>query len=84
MAGELLSQAEQLIRDGLHPSEIADGYRKAAEHALRILDTLVREEKFASEKICRENFSTRNRITWIIIIILCFIQYEVLFDFSKT
>lgn len=41
VAGELLSQAEQLIRDGLHPSEIAEGYRKASKQALAILDTLV-------------------------------------------
>lgn len=41
VAGELLSQAEHLIRDGLHPSEIADGYRKASQEVLRILDTLV-------------------------------------------
>ena len=29
-AGELLSHAEELIRDGLHPSEIVEGYQKAA------------------------------------------------------
>ena len=28
-AGELLGLAEELIRDGLHPSEIRDGYQKA-------------------------------------------------------
>lgn len=30
VAGELLNQAEELIRDGLHPSEIVQGYEKAA------------------------------------------------------
>lgn len=30
LAGELLSHAEELIRDGLHPSEILQGYKKAA------------------------------------------------------
>jgi hypothetical protein len=30
-AGELLSNAEGLLRDGLHTSEVADGYTKAAE-----------------------------------------------------
>ena len=29
-AGELLSNAEGLLRDGLHTSEVADGYSKAA------------------------------------------------------
>ncbi len=29
-AGDLLSAAEGLLRDGLHTSEVADGYAKAA------------------------------------------------------
>ena len=29
-AGELLGAAEALLRDGLHTSEVADGYGKAA------------------------------------------------------
>lgn len=40
-AGELLANAESLLRDGLHPTEIADGYAKAGAQALDILDTLV-------------------------------------------
>lgn len=40
-AGELLANAESLLRDGLHPTEIADGYAKAGARALEILDTLV-------------------------------------------
>jgi len=40
-AGELLNRAEGLLRDGLHPVEIADGYAKAGAKALEILDTLV-------------------------------------------
>ena len=35
-AGELLSNAEGLLRDGLHTSEVADGYTKAAEKVWRI------------------------------------------------
>ena len=34
-AGELLSNAEGLLRDGLHTSEVADGYTKAADKASR-------------------------------------------------
>ena len=30
LAGELLSLAEGLLQDGLHVSEVADGYKKAA------------------------------------------------------
>lgn len=40
-AGELLNRAEGLLRDGLHPVEIADGYAKAGAKTLEILDTLV-------------------------------------------
>ena len=32
-AGELLANAESLLRDGLHTSEVADGYSKAAAKA---------------------------------------------------
>lgn len=31
LAGELLSNAELLLRDGLHTAEIADGYQRAAD-----------------------------------------------------
>ena len=37
-AGELLQQAEALIKMGLHPSEILIGYEKAAKKVLELLD----------------------------------------------
>lgn len=40
-AGELLGHAEALLRDGLHPVEIADGYAKAGKAALAALESLV-------------------------------------------
>ena len=33
-AGDLLSGAEGLLRDGLHTSEVADGYAKAAAEVI--------------------------------------------------
>ena len=39
--GELLKLAEDLIRDGLHTSEIVTGYQRAYEKALELLPTLV-------------------------------------------
>lgn len=42
--GELLGMAEDLLRDGLHPTEIVDGYTKAAEAALLMLLDLVIKE----------------------------------------
>jgi len=40
LASQLLKEAEDLIRMGLKPTEIADGYEKALDKALEILDTL--------------------------------------------
>lgn len=42
-AGELLHGAEELIRMGLHPSEIISGYTKAIAKTMEILDELVEE-----------------------------------------
>jgi T-complex protein 1 subunit theta len=39
-AGELMQQAEGLIKMGLHPSEILIGYEKGAKKALELLETL--------------------------------------------
>lgn len=41
LGGELLLQAESLIRMGLHPSEIVAGYTKAGRKALEILEGLI-------------------------------------------
>ena len=43
IAGQLLALAETLLRDGLHPSEIAEGYNKAGEKALELLSESVIE-----------------------------------------
>ncbi|XP_043719261.1 T-complex protein 1 subunit theta-like [Telopea speciosissima] len=40
-AGELLQNAEELIRMGLHPSEIISGYTKAINQTVKILEELV-------------------------------------------
>ncbi|KAL9259785.1 T-complex protein 1 subunit theta-like protein [Drosera capensis] len=47
-AGELLHGAEELIRMGLHPSEIISGYTKAIKKAIEILEELVEKD---SDKI---------------------------------
>lgn len=40
-AGEILQNAEELIRMGLHPSEIISGYTKAINKTIEILDEVV-------------------------------------------
>ncbi|CBI29936.3 hypothetical protein AAG906_036176 [Vitis piasezkii] len=47
-AGELLQNAEELIRMGLHPSEIISGYSKAINKTVEILEELVEK---GSEKM---------------------------------
>lgn len=39
-AGELMAQAESLIKMGLHPSEILIGYEKGAKKCLELLEEL--------------------------------------------
>lgn len=41
LCGELMQQAENLIHEGLHPSDILVGYEKASKKCLEYLDTLV-------------------------------------------
>ena len=40
LAGELMLQAEGLLKMGLHPSEILIGYEKASSKALELLEEL--------------------------------------------
>ncbi|CAH9069087.1 unnamed protein product [Cuscuta epithymum] len=53
-AGELLQNAEELIRMGLHPSEIIIGYNKAINETIRVLEELVVEGS--------ENMDVRNKV----------------------
>ncbi len=40
LAGELLKRAEKLLQQKIHPTVITEGYRKAAEKAIEILDAM--------------------------------------------
>jgi thermosome len=40
LAGELLSKAQELMEQEVHPTVIIDGYKKASAEALQILDSL--------------------------------------------
>jgi len=45
IAGELLSKAEELINKNVHPTVIIDGYRKAGEKALEVLEEIAKNVK---------------------------------------
>jgi thermosome len=40
VAGELLSKAEELLNKNVHPTVVIDGYRKAADKALEVLEKI--------------------------------------------
>lgn len=52
-AGELLSKAEHLIRMGLHPADVIEGYEKASKKALELIEGIaldnVKDAKDAKE-----------------------------------
>ncbi|XP_051116405.1 T-complex protein 1 subunit theta [Andrographis paniculata] len=52
-AGELLQNAEELIRMGLHPSEIIMGYTKAINKTIEVLEELVENDS--------ENMNVRDK-----------------------
>ncbi|MGA2682481.1 MAG: thermosome subunit beta [Candidatus Bathyarchaeia archaeon] len=63
VAGELLGKAEQLIKKGIHPTLIADGYEKASEKALETLDniaiTISLENKNELKKIAATSLASK-------------------------
>ncbi|WP_128477696.1 thermosome subunit alpha [Halorussus pelagicus] len=49
LAGELLSKAESLLDDDVHPTTIVEGYAAARDIALDAIDGLVREEELTDD-----------------------------------
>ncbi|GLT27506.1 hypothetical protein SLA2020_024970 [Shorea laevis] len=58
-AGELLQNAEELIRTGLHPSEIISGYTKAINKTVEILCELVEKGSESMDVRVKEQVITR-------------------------
>ena len=63
LAGALLSQAESLIDQDVHPTIIVDGYRKAARKAKEYLediaDTITANDKTILNKIAKTSMQTK-------------------------
>ncbi len=63
LAGSLLSQAESLIDQDVHPTIIVDGYRKAAKKAKEYLesiaDTISANDKNILNKIAKTSMATK-------------------------
>ncbi|KAK8712209.1 hypothetical protein V6N13_147456 [Hibiscus sabdariffa] len=58
-AGELLQNAEELIRTGLHPSEIISGYTKAISKTIEVLEELVEKGSESMDVRDKEQVVTR-------------------------
>jgi len=54
IAGELLNKAEELIEKGVHPTIIIDGYRKASEKALEVLEKIAVPVSLESEEYAKK------------------------------
>src|SRR6056297_3988495 len=51
LAGELLSKAETLLDDDVHPTTIVEGYHEAAQLALEAIDELVLDAEVDDETL---------------------------------
>ncbi|MEM2192698.1 MAG: thermosome subunit beta, partial [Candidatus Hadarchaeales archaeon] len=54
LAGELLKKAEELLDQDIHPTVITAGYRKAAEHAFKILEKMATKISPTDEKLLKQ------------------------------
>src|SRR4030066_1117585 len=54
LAGELLSKAEALLDKNVHPTVIIEGYKKASDKALEVLDKLAIPVKLTDDKTLRD------------------------------
>lgn len=63
LAGELLKRAQNLLDDNVHPTTIVAGYKKAADRAVQILDSLGEpiklEDKAALKKVAMTSMHSK-------------------------
>ncbi len=63
LAGTLLDRAEPLLDEGIHPTTIIEGYKKALEKALEILDEIAVEvnpkDKETLKRLARTSLSSK-------------------------
>lgn len=54
LAGELLKKAEELLDKNIHPTIILEGYRKAADKAVEVLDEIALEFEADNEEMLKK------------------------------
>lgn len=57
IAGALLEKAADLVKQGIHPTVVVDGYRKALSQALDILNKVAEDVKLDSDHSILENIA---------------------------
>ncbi len=62
LAGELLREAELLVNQKIHPMTIIDGFRQAADAALRKLESIAMDNK-ANEAAFRQDLENIAKTT---------------------
>jgi archaeal chaperonin len=55
IAGALLEKAEQLLNQGIHPTVIVDGYRKALRQALDIMNKIAEDVELGNDHVVLKN-----------------------------
>ena len=58
IAGALLSEAETLIKQNVHPTVISEGYRMAAKQAKEVLEKMAKKVSINDEKLLRKMAET--------------------------
>ncbi|MHA1238326.1 MAG: thermosome subunit beta [Candidatus Odinarchaeia archaeon] len=58
LAGELLKKAEELLDQNIHPTTIVDGYKKASDKAVQILEEIAEDVNPEDEEILKKIATT--------------------------
>ncbi|MGC8993905.1 MAG: thermosome subunit alpha, partial [Pyrobaculum sp.] len=53
LAGKLLELGEELLEEGIHPTIVIDGYKKAAEYALKVADEIAKPIELTKEQLLK-------------------------------
>ncbi|MCU7787226.1 thermosome subunit alpha [Pyrobaculum sp. 3827-6] len=53
LAGKLLELGEELLEEGIHPTIVIDGYKKAADHALKVADEIAKPIELTKEQLLK-------------------------------
>ncbi|MEZ0319237.1 MAG: thermosome subunit alpha [Pyrobaculum sp.] len=53
LAGKLLELGEELLEEGIHPTIVIDGYKKAADYALKVADEIAKPIELTKDHLLR-------------------------------